>query len=108
MNHSLAVGLVMAIALTLPAASASAGPCTTQIAEFEQSLQSRPDLVGTAPESLTALLRHQPTPASVESAKHDARAEVNSVLAEAKAFDAQGKRDECADALDRARLLVNP
>ena len=108
MDHRVVAGFLTAIALTLPAASASAGPCTAQIAEIELSLQKMPDDVGTAPESRDALLRHQPTPASVESAKHHAKAEVAAVLDQAKAFDAQGKAQECADAVAKARLLINP
>jgi hypothetical protein len=30
------------------------------------------------------------------------------VLSEAKAFDAQGKAAECADAVAKARILINP
>jgi hypothetical protein len=108
MDHRVVAVFFTAIALLLPAASANAGPCTAQIAEIELSLQKMPDDVGTAPESRDALLRHQPTPASVESAKHNAKAEVTAVLAQAKAFDAQGKRDECVDALAKARVLINP
>ena len=96
------------IALTFPAASAGAGPCTPQIAEIEQSLEKMPDNYGTAPESRDALLRHQPTPASVEIARHSAKAQVMMVLSEAKAFDAQGKAQECADAVAKARILINP
>jgi hypothetical protein len=108
MDHRVVAGFLTAVALALSAGPASAGPCKAQIAEIELSLQKMPDDIGTAPESRDALLRHQPTPASVESAKHNAKAEVTAVLAQAKAFDAQGKRDECADALAKARLLINP
>jgi hypothetical protein len=108
MDHRVVAGFFTAIALVLPAASANAGPCTAQIAEIELSIQKMPDDVGTAPESRDALLRHQPTPASVESAKHHAKAEVTAVLAQAKAFDAQDKAKECADSVAKARLLINP
>jgi hypothetical protein len=108
MDHRVVASFFIAVALVLPAGSAKAGPCTAQIAEIELSIQKMPDDVGTAPESRDALLRHQPTPASVESAKHHAKAEVTAVLAEAKAFDAQGKAQECADTVAKARLLINP
>ena len=108
MGYRVVAGIMTMIALTFPAASASAGPCTPQIAEIEQSIQKMPNDVGTAPESRDALLRHQPTPASVEIAKHTAKAAVMMVLTEAKAFDAQGKAEECRDAVAKARLLINP
>jgi hypothetical protein len=108
MDHRVVAGLITMTALTFLPASASAGPCTAGIAEIEQSIQKMPDDFGTAPESRDALLRHQPTPASVEIAKHTAKAGVMMVLSEAKAFDAQGKAEECADALAKAKLLINP
>ncbi|HEY4927395.1 MAG TPA: hypothetical protein VII20_23555 [Roseiarcus sp.] len=108
MDHRVVAGLLTMMALTLPAASASAGPCTAEIAEIEQSIQKMPDEVGSAPESREALLRHQPTPASVEIAKHTAKAGVMMVLSEAKALDAQGKAEECRDAVAKARVLINP
>jgi hypothetical protein len=108
MDRRVVAGLLTMMALTFPTASASAGPCSAEIADIEQTIQKMPDDVGSAPESREALLRHQPTPASVEIAKHTAKAQVMMVLSEAKAFDAQGKAAECADAAAKARLLINP
>jgi hypothetical protein len=71
-------------------------------------LQRHPGEVGTAPQSVDAQLEHQPTPVSVESAEHKARNEVASVLAQAKALDAEGKPNECLAALAKAKLLLNP
>jgi hypothetical protein len=107
MNHRIAVALVTATLLGCPVSSAIAGPCTEQIAEFERTLQEMPGFVGTAPQSVDAQLEHQPTPASVENAKHNAKTAVVSALAQAKSLDAQGN-NECADALAKAKLLINP
>ena len=103
---------IIAIAATLNAATASAGPCAGEIAEFQNSLprgkNGQPEFVGTAPQSIGAQLEHQPTRESVERAKHQAQALIITVLAEAEALDSQGKRSECRDAIARAKLLLNP
>jgi hypothetical protein len=108
MDSRIATGLAIAALVVIAPISARAGPCAGQIAEFEQLLRQQPEAVGAAPQSVGAQLEHQPTPASVESAKHGARAEILTVLSQAKALDAQGKQDECIDALAKAKLLLNP
>lgn len=89
-------------------APAKAGPCAGQVAEFEQYMQDHPGAVGTAPQSVGAQLEHQPTPASVASAEHSAKAQIAAVVAEAKTFDADGKQNECLEALAKAKLLFSP
>jgi hypothetical protein len=108
MDHRTAASFLIAGALTLCVYPAEAGACAGQVAEFEQLLQQQPDAVGTAPESADALLRRQPTPASIENAKRSAKTEIATTLAQAKAFDAQGNQDACIDALAKAKLLLNP
>jgi hypothetical protein len=106
-----AVGII-AIALTLPIATASAGPCTGEIAEFQSSLprdkNGEPAFIASAPQSIDAQLEHQPTRASVERAKKQAQALVMTVLAQAEALDSQGKRNECREAIVKAKHLLNP
>ena len=108
MNLRIAASPIVALAAGLSITPASAGPCADQIAEFEQFLQEHPGAVGTAPQSVGAQLEHQPTPASIERAKQNARTEIATVLAQAKVLDAEGKQNECVDALANARLLLNP
>jgi hypothetical protein len=55
-----------------------------------------------------AQLEHQPTPASVERAKRHARSEIEAALGQARALDAQGKDEECAAEIAKAKLLLNP
>jgi hypothetical protein len=106
-----ALGIV-AIALALSIATASAGPCAGEIAEFQNALprdkNGDPTFVGTAPQSIDAQLEHQPTRVSVERAKKQAQTQILTVLAQAEALDSEGKRGECRDAIARARLLLNP
>lgn len=112
MNHSASVALVIVITAILDIAAASAGPCAGEIAELRQSLRQtekgEPAVIGSAPQSIDAQLEHQPTPASVERAKENAKAQIAAVLAQAESLDAQGKERECQQALLRARLMLNP
>ena len=105
--------LIMAllIASALPIAPAYAGACGAEVAEYRNSLPQHglaEDAVGSAPQSVSAQLRHQPTPASVEQAKKGAMANVTAALAEAEKLDAEGNQSACEDALAKAKLLAQP
>jgi hypothetical protein len=97
----------MAHALLPPAALA--GPCTDDIAKFEQEIQqeiqSDPGTGPSGPQSLGAQLHHQPTPASVSGAERQARTGFKDALARAERFDALGQRDKCMAALEEAKLI---
>jgi hypothetical protein len=112
MSRSASVTLVLAVAASLGATPVSAGPCAAKIAQFRASLGQAPGgetaVVGSAPQSIDAQLEHQPTPASVERAKENAKAQIVAVLARAESLDAQGRQHECRQALRKARLLLNP
>ena len=103
---------VIALAATLRIASASAGPCAGEIADFRNSLSrdknSEPTFVGTAPQSIAAQLEHQPTRESVDHAKRQAQAQILMVVTQAEALDSEGKKSECRNALAKAKLLLNP
>jgi len=88
--------------------SAHAGACGDEAAALARRLEAHPEVVGTAPQTVDAQLMHQPTPASIDSAKKAARTTVAEVLAKAKAADDAGKPDQCQDALARAKLLLEP
>ena len=103
---------VIALAATLRIASASAGPCAGEIADFRNSLSrdknGEPTFVGTAPQSIAAQLEHQPTRESVDHAKKQAQAQILMVVTHAEALDSEGKKSECRNALAKAKLLLNP
>ena len=79
---------VIAIASTLRIATASAGPCAGEIADFRSSLSrdknGEPTFIGTAPQSIGAQLEHQPTRESVERAKKQAQAQILMVVTKPK------------------------
>jgi hypothetical protein len=102
--------LSLVVASALPAV-AQAGPCAAEVAQYRNSLPQHgqaEDAVGSAPQSVSAQLGHQPTPASVEQAKKGAMASVTAALAAAEKLDAVGNQSACEDALAKAKLLVNP
>ncbi|MDR3421010.1 MAG: hypothetical protein P4L80_07185 [Xanthobacteraceae bacterium] len=87
---------------------ASAGPCTTQIAEVDRYIQRTkpgPASGPTAPQSIGAQLHHQPTPSSVESAENQARQAAAAALERARSADAAGDAAACRKALDQAKEL---
>lgn len=90
--------------LVLGTMPAHAGPCTADIARFEQAVRANPDAGPSAPQSLAADLEHQPTPESVARAKKQAQAGLEALLTRAKALDSQDD-PACHDALAEARLV---
>jgi hypothetical protein len=84
MNLRIAAAPIVAFAVGFSMSPAAAGPCADQIAEFEQFLQEHLGAAGTAPQSVGAQLEHQPTPASIERARQNAKAEIAAALAERK------------------------
>ncbi len=103
---------IIAIASTLRIATASAGPCAGEIADFRSSLSrdknGEPTFIGTAPQSIGAQLAHQPTRQSVERAKKQAQAQILTVVTQAEVLDSEGKQSECRNALTKAKLLLHP
>jgi hypothetical protein len=110
MNRRLTVVLVFGAALVLGVASAHAGPCTTQIAQFEQAVRqsaNNPDAGPTARQSIGAQIDRQPTPGSVKRAEERAQATFDAALARAKRLDARGDRAGCMRALAAAKSMYN-
>jgi hypothetical protein len=108
MNPS-AMTLVVYIALGLGVTAAHAGPCGDEIAQLENAVrhsESNPAVGPTAPQSIAAQLRHQPTPESVERAEVDSRAGLDAILTRAKALDAEGKTAECMELVGAAKLKL--
>src|SRR6266481_7554565 len=90
------------------AADAWAGPCTSDIAQFEAAIrasQGNPSAGLTAPQSVGADLSHQPTPASVKQAEARLKKTFAATMARAKRYDAQGNRLGCTRALTVAKRM---
>jgi hypothetical protein len=108
-HRCIAVAVVGA-ALGFSIAVADAGPCTNQIAQFEQAVRQSagaPDAGPMAPQSIGAQLDRQPTPGSVKRAEERAQATFAAALARAKRLDAQGNRAGCTRALAAAKRMYN-
>ena len=101
---------VVAAALCLGVASAHAGPCSNEIAQFEQAVRQsagNPNAGPIAPQSIGAQLDRQPTPGSVKRAERRAQAAFDATLARAKRLDARGNRAGCTRALATAKGMYN-
>jgi hypothetical protein len=110
MNRRIAVASIAAFALGLGAASAHAGPCSSQIAQFEKAVRqsaNNPGAGPTAPQSIGAQLGQQPTPGSVKRADERAQATFETTLARAKRLDSRGDRAGCKRALAQAKRLYD-
>src|SRR5262245_4621574 len=108
-NRRVPTALIAAAAVCLGIAPALAGPCTSEIAWFEQAVRQsagNPNAGPMAPQSIAAQLDRQPTPASVKRAQQRAQAAFNATLARAKRLDARND-PACAQALAQARRMYN-
>jgi hypothetical protein len=97
------------VAVIAGVASAQAGPCSTDIAQFERAVRQsagNPNAGPIAPQSVGAQLGHEPTPASIRRAQARARADFRAALGRAKRLDARGDPG-CAAALARAKDMYN-
>jgi hypothetical protein len=102
--------IAAAAALCLNVASAQAGPCSDEIAQFEQAVRQsagNPNAGPMAPQSIGAQLGEQPTLASVRRAQRRAKAAFDATLARAKRFDARNNRAGCMQALADAKRMYN-
>ena len=110
MNRLTPTALITGAALALGATSAHAGPCTEEIAKFEDAVSRRaaanPGAGPTARQSVGAQLGRQPTPSSVAQAEERAQSTFAATLERAKALDAEGNA-ECTQALAEAKLRFN-
>jgi hypothetical protein len=109
MNPRLSAPLIIIATLAAGVAAAEAGPCTKQIAAFEQSVRTsgkNPDAGPTGRESLAAKLGRQPTRESVAQAEQRANETFQQALVRAKVLDARGKQS-CLQALSRAKDLFD-
>jgi len=110
MNRQATAALVAAAVLGLGVPSAHAGPCSTEIAQFEQAVRqsaNNPNAGPFAPQSAGAQLDRQPTPGSIKRAERRARAAFEATLTRAKRLDARGDLSGCTRALAEAKGMYN-
>ena len=102
--------LIVCSGLGLYAQGAHAGVCTDQIAALETALnRSATHHKGglTAPQSLSAQLHHQPTPASVSQAKEQAQGRVDTLIEQARHLDSKGEDAACLEKVGEAKSVVD-
>jgi hypothetical protein len=90
---------------------AQAGPCTADIAQFEQAIRQsagNPFAGLTARQSVNAQLGRQPTPESLHQANERLKSQFSATAAQAKWYDAHGKRSGCTRALNAAKQIYIP
>lgn len=110
MNRPAIAALIVFASLGLGVAPAHAGPCTSQIAQFEQAVRQsagNPNAGPMAPQSIGAQVGQQPTPGSVKQADARAQAAFDATMARAKRLDARGNRAGCTRALVAAKRMYN-
>ena len=108
MHRRVTPALLAAAILCLGIASAQAGPCSSEIAWFEQKVRQsagNPYAGLFAPQSIDAQLNYQPTKASVRQSQQQLRATFAAIMARAKRLDARGDRVGCEQALDAAKRM---
>jgi hypothetical protein len=110
-RRQILTGLIMIATLGLIPAFAHAGPCSDDIAQFQETVRQsagNPNAGLTAPQSVGAQLDHQPTPASLKRAKDRLHAKFAARMARAERLDQQGDREGCTRALAAAKRMYIP
>jgi hypothetical protein len=103
-----ATGLIVCALFGPNISVAQAGPCSADIAQFEQAIRNsagNPSAGLTAPQSVAAQTDRQPTPESIKAAQDRLQAKFSATMARAKRLDARGNRSGCASALSAAKRM---
>jgi hypothetical protein len=107
-SRRIVAGLILGAALALNPTFAKAGPCGTDIAQFEAAIHQsagNPYAGLTAPQSVAAQDDRQPTVASMKKAERDLKAKFAATMAQAKRLDARNDRAGCERALSVAKRM---
>ena len=102
------VGLIVCAFVGLNSAFAQAGPCSSDIAEFEAAIRrsaGNPMAGLTARQSVAAQLDRQPTPSSMKREEERLKSQFAATMARAKRLDARGDRNGCNRALNAAKRM---
>ena len=101
-------GPIVCAVICLNISIAHAGPCSADIAQFEQAISDsagNPFAGLSAPQSVNAQLDRQPTPDSLKRAEARLQAKFSATMARAKRLDAEGDRAGCTSALSQAKRM---
>src|SRR5438093_10434734 len=96
------VGLIVCAFVGLNSAFAQAGPCSSDIAEFEAAIRrsaGNPMAGLTARQSVAAQLDRQPTPSSMKREEERLKSQFAATMARAKRLDAKGDRKGHTDTI---------
>jgi hypothetical protein len=110
MNRRTTAASVLAATVGLGISPAQAGPCSHDIAQFEQAVRQsagNPNAGPIAAQTIGAQLDRQPTPDSVKRAERRAQAKFEAALTRSKRLDAKGNRAACMRALAEAEQMYN-
>jgi len=108
MNHRFTAVLIVGAIICLSDTSAYSGPCSNEIAQFENAVRQsagNPNAGPTLPQSIGAQIDRQPTPDTVRRAEKQAQRMFERTLARAKKLDARGDFAGCTRALADAKDL---
>jgi hypothetical protein len=103
-----ATGPIVCALFGLNISVAEAGPCSADIAQFEQAIRDsagNPNAGLTAPQSVAAQMDRQPTPESIKHSQDRLKAKFSATMARAKRLDARGNQAGCASALSAAKRM---
>jgi hypothetical protein len=101
-------GLVLGAVFGLNSTLAQAGPCSTDIAQFEAAMRqsaNNPFAGLSAPQSIAAQNDRQPTVASTKKAELSLKSKFSATMARAKRLDRQNNGAGCQRALSAAKRM---
>jgi hypothetical protein len=110
-RFQMTTGLIIIATLGMIPRFAHAGPCSDDIAQFQQTMRQsagNPNAGLMAPQSVHAQLDRQPTPGSLKRAEDRLHAKFSARMARAERLDKQGDRAGCMRALSAAKQMYIP
>jgi hypothetical protein len=110
-KYEITMRLTIVAMFALIPAFAHAGPCSDEIAQFEETVRQsagNPNAGLMAHQSVAAQLNHQPTPSSLKREKDRLEAKFAARMSRAKSLDKQGDRNGCMGALTAAKRMYIP
>jgi hypothetical protein len=110
-NYRITTRLTIVAMLGLIPTVAHAGPCSEDIAQFEETVRQsvgNPNAGLMAHQSVDAQLNRQPTPSSLKREKDLLQAKFAASMSRAERLDKRGDREGCVRALAAAKRMYIP